>query len=171
VGLDKASIRVLSRRLGLKTWGKQSFACLSSRIPYGEEITPELLNIIDDSEQFLLDRGFSPVRVRVHGRMARIEIAPEQFQDLLTGDLFKDADAYLKQRGFLYVSLDLAGYRTGSMNIGLTAQAKGRDVACSYEPELQRETDAILHPSCQVQGEMQAQTDYDSERQQYDCLP
>ncbi len=115
-GLDKASIRALSHMLGLETYNKQSFACLASRIPYGEHITRDLLGRIDRAEQFLLDRGFHQVRVRAHGQIARIEIAREQFPLMLQGDTSRDVDSYLRELGFRYVSLDLAGYRTGSMN-------------------------------------------------------
>lgn len=115
-GLDKASIRALSRMIGLETYDKQSFACLASRIPYGEQITRELLGKIDLAEQFLLDRGFYQVRVRVHGQIARVEIAREQFPLMLQDDISRDVDSYLRKLGFRYVSMDLAGYRTGSMN-------------------------------------------------------
>lgn len=113
-GLTKAEIRVLSKELGLPTWDKQSFACLSSRFVYGETITEEKLGMVDKAEQFLIDLGFKQVRVRIHGSMARIEIAREEFSKMM--DVCDNVYNYLKELGFTYVSLDLRGYRTGSMN-------------------------------------------------------
>lgn len=113
-GLTKYEIRELSKELGLDTWNKQSFACLSSRFVYGETITEEKLGMVDKAEQYLLDLGFAQVRVRVHGNMARIEINKNEFPKILEkSDSVYD---YLKSLGFTYVSLDLGGYRTGSMN-------------------------------------------------------
>ncbi len=116
VGLNKAEIRELSRQLGLPTWDKQSFACLSSRFVYGETISEDKLRMVDRAEQLLLDLGFRQVRVRVHGDVARIEILPEEFEKLMVADVRERVYAYLKSLGFSYVSLDLGGYRTGSMN-------------------------------------------------------
>ncbi|MDR2933246.1 MAG: ATP-dependent sacrificial sulfur transferase LarE [Oscillospiraceae bacterium] len=116
VGLTKLEIRELSKKLGLSTWNKQSFACLSSRFPYGETITPERLSMIDRAEQLLLDMGFRQVRVRHHGNLARIETDEAGFHLLTEKDHREQIYAALKQFGFLYVSLDLLGYRTGSMN-------------------------------------------------------
>jgi len=115
-GLIKAEIRGLSRRMGLSTWDKQSFACLASRFVYGEEITPEKLSMIDQAEQLLLDMGFRQVRVRIHGQMARIELLPEQFDRMLQEDIRKRIIADFQEWGFTYVTMDLTGYRTGSMN-------------------------------------------------------
>jgi uncharacterized protein len=114
VGLCKSEIRALSKELGLPTWNKQSFACLSSRFVYGEEITAEKLAMVDKAEQLLLDLGFSQVRVRIHGKMARIEIKKEEFEKLIL--LSDKVSEYFQSLGFTYVSLDLCGYRTGSMN-------------------------------------------------------
>lgn len=112
--LNKAEIRQLSRELGLSTWNKQSFACLSSRFVYGETISEEKLGMVDKAEQLLLDLGFHQVRVRIHGTIARIEILPEEFEKLLAvRTLVYDT---CKKLGFTYVTLDLGGYRTGSMN-------------------------------------------------------
>lgn len=116
VGLDKRTIRELSRELGLKTWDKQSFACLSSRFVYGEEITEKKLGMVDAAEQFLLDAGFHQVRVRIHGDIARIEIGAEEFPKMLEGDFHAQVNERLKQIGFAYVTLDMGGYRMGSMN-------------------------------------------------------
>lgn len=115
-GFTKADIRALSKRLSLPTWDKQSFACLSSRLPYGEEITPEKLHMIDAAEQLLLDLGFSPVRVRVHGSLARIEVPAADRERLLAAAIAHDVPRALRELGFAYVTMDLEGYTTGSMN-------------------------------------------------------
>lgn len=114
--LTKADIRALSKYLKLPTWEKQSFACLASRFVYGETITEEKLNMVDQAEQILLDMGFHQVRVRMHGMMARIEIDPLEFETLVeTKNRNKIIEAF-KEYGFSYITLDLMGYRTGSMN-------------------------------------------------------
>lgn len=115
-GLTKQEIRVLSKELGLSTWNKQSFACLSSRFPYGETITAERLAAIDKAEQILLDAGFHQVRVRYHDNLARIETDNNGFMLLEKGELREKIYNEFKQIGFTYVALDLLGYRTGSMN-------------------------------------------------------
>lgn len=114
--LTKADIRALSRYLNLPTWKKQSFACLSSRFVYGETITEEKLGMVDKAEQLLLDMGFHQVRVRIHGMMARIEIDPSEFAMLMEENNRVKITSEFKKYGFTYVSLDLMGYRTGSMN-------------------------------------------------------
>lgn len=117
VGLTKNEIRALSKQLGLKTWNKQSFACLSSRFVYGEKITVQKLDMIDKSEQLLLDLGFKQVRVRIHNDVARIEVLPNEIERVMQ---FKDTIySKFKEYGFRYVTLDLRGYRTGSMNDSL----------------------------------------------------
>lgn len=121
-GLTKKEIRELSKELGLNTWNKQSFACLSTRFAYGETITEEKLKMADKAEQFLLDMGFTQVRVRIHGSMARIEINRDEFGKLI--EISEKAYTYLKSLGFTYVSLDLCGYRTGSMNETLDTENK-----------------------------------------------
>ena len=115
-GLNKDEIRALSKELGLPTWNKQSFACLSSRFVYGETISEEKLGMVDRAEQRLLDLGFHQVRVRIHGMIARIELAPEEFDRLMAPEVRENVYGYLKSLGFTYVTLDLGGYRTGSMN-------------------------------------------------------
>lgn len=120
--LTKADIRALSKYLGLSTWEKQSFACLSSRFVYGETITEEKLNMVDRAEQLLLDLGFHQVRVRIHGMMARIEIEPEEFGKLMEDATRKLITEKFKEYGFTYITLDLMGYRTGSMNETLSDQ-------------------------------------------------
>ena len=112
----KAEIRQLSKELGLPTWDKQSFACLSSRFVYGETISEEKLGMVDQAEQLLLDLGFHQVRVRIHGSIARIEILPEEFARLLAEDVRETVYRTLRELGFSYVTMDLGGYRTGSMN-------------------------------------------------------
>ncbi|ABN53062.1 MAG TPA: ATP-dependent sacrificial sulfur transferase LarE [Hungateiclostridium thermocellum] len=116
VGLTKAEIRKLSKEMGLKTWDKPSFACLSSRFPYGERITEEKLKRVDKAEQFLIDLGFKQVRVRYHGNLARIEVADEDFGRFMDKQIRNSVYSKFKELGFVYVSLDLMGYRTGSMN-------------------------------------------------------
>ena len=114
--LTKADIRALSRYLNLPTWKKQSFACLSSRFVYGETITEEKLGMVDKAEQLLLDMGFHQVRVRIHGMMARIEIEPEEFSKLMEKENRERIAKTFREYGFTYVTLDLCGYRMGSMN-------------------------------------------------------
>lgn len=114
--LNKAEIRELSRALGLATWNKQSFACLSSRFPYGQSITRERLQRIDRAEQLLLDLGLRQVRVRHHGNLARIETDEDGFRLLMDRARREQIHAAFRGFGFTYVSLDLLGYRTGSMN-------------------------------------------------------
>jgi uncharacterized protein len=102
--------------MGLSTWDKQAFACLSSRFPYGEKITPERLGMVDHAEQLLLDLGLKQVRVRYHGDSARIETDEKGFGLLADRKVRETLYDQFKKIGFAYVSLDLLGYRTGSMN-------------------------------------------------------
>ena len=116
--LHKEEIRALSKEMNLPTWKKQSFACLSSRFPYGEEISKKKLLMVDRAEQFLLDKGFCQLRVRIHGEnLARIEVSPAEMEKAFL--LREEIMGALKSFGFLYVSLDLQGYRTGAMNEAL----------------------------------------------------
>lgn len=115
-GLFKEEIRAISRELGLPTWNKPSFACLASRFVYGETITEKRLHMIDQAEQLLLDLGFTQVRVRLHGDIARIEILPEEFSRLIQQKNRENITSAFQKIGFSYVTLDLTGYRTGSMN-------------------------------------------------------
>jgi len=115
-GLTKQDIRSLSRRYGLPTADKQAFACLSSRFPYGTEITAERLAQIDRCETFLRLQGFRTYRVRYHGDIARIEVAPGEIERFFDPDLRQAVSDEFKRAGFTYIALDLQGYRTGSMN-------------------------------------------------------
>lgn len=117
-GLGKEDIRQLSRELGLSTWNKQPFACLSSRFPYGVEITPERLRMVGACEEFLKGEGFSTYRVRYHGETARIELGEKDIPRLLEPEMRRKVAEFFKRAGFTYVALDLEGYRTGSMNLG-----------------------------------------------------
>ena len=114
--LTKDEIRAISQEIGLATWDKQSFACLSSRFPYGESITPEKLGMVDKAEQLLLDMGLKQVRVRHHGNLARIETDEAGFLVLTDRANREKVYQQIKQYGFVYVAIDLLGYRTGSMN-------------------------------------------------------
>lgn len=116
VRLTKAEIRELSKEFKLPTWSKPSFACIASRFPYGEIITEEKLHMVDDAEQYLLEQGFLQFRVRIHGTMARIELLSEDFPKLMEESMRIAVYQKLKAIGFSYISLDLLGYRTGSMN-------------------------------------------------------
>ncbi len=118
-GLTKADIRLLSRAMGLPTWSKPAYACLASRFVYGEEITEEKLRMIDHAEQFLIELGFFAERVRLHGKIARIEVPPEDIQRLASEEVREPVYAEFRRLGFLFVTLDLKGYRTGSMNLTL----------------------------------------------------
>ena len=115
--LYKSEIRELSREMNLPTWSKPSMACLASRFVYGETLTEKNLSMVEAAEEFLLQAGFKQFRVRVHGKIARIEILPEEFDRLLK--IREEISARFKALGFDYVTLDLQGYRTGSMNEGL----------------------------------------------------
>ncbi len=116
VGMTKAEIREISKLLGLATWVKPSYACLASRIPYGTSITSAALSAIEAGEEFLRAEGFTQLRVRHHGDVARIELLPEEMSRMLEPDLRERTTAKLRELGYKYVTLDLLGYRTGSMN-------------------------------------------------------
>jgi len=112
----KTDVRQLSKGLSLPTWDKPSFACLASRFPYGEEITPEGLRMVDEAEDFLFRLGFKQVRVRHYQNLARIEILQEEMGRLMGGALRGKVVSHLKGIGYKYVTLDLQGFRSGSMN-------------------------------------------------------
>ncbi|HIJ82053.1 MAG TPA: ATP-dependent sacrificial sulfur transferase LarE [Desulfuromonadales bacterium] len=114
-GFCKQDIRDLSREMGLPTWDKPAFACLSSRFPYGTAITPERVSQVGIAEESLRALGFRTLRVRYHGSVARIEVGDEEFCQA-TGALRNEVVRLVKEAGFTYVALDLQGYRTGAMN-------------------------------------------------------
>ena len=116
VGLSKNDIRALSKGLDLATWNKPSMACLASRVPYGQQLTAETLSRIEAAEDYLSTLGFSPLRLRSYEKMARIEIEPGQFEKLLDDKLRGEIVGRLKGLGYTYVTFDLEGFRSGSMN-------------------------------------------------------
>ncbi len=120
-GLSKGEIRELSKRLSLPTWSKPSFACLATRFVYGQEITAEKIKMAGAAEELLFSLGFSQARCRVHDNLARIEIPQNEISKFLDENIRVQVERRLKELGFAYVSLDLAGYRTGSMNEVLTS--------------------------------------------------
>ena len=118
-GITKTELRFLSKQAGLPTWDRPASACLSSRIPYGMEVTPEKLNVIERGEDELRKLGFVVFRLRHHGELARVEIAPEEMPLALTAQMASEITNRLKALGFKYVTLDLEGYRTGALNESL----------------------------------------------------
>ena len=118
-GLTKDEIRKLSRYFGLPTWNKPSLACLASRFPYHTRIDKQSLRQVGKAEDFLRKLGFGQLRVRHHGRIARLEIGPKEFAKAVKPEMREKIVGYLKEIGYLYVTLDLAGYRTGSLNEAL----------------------------------------------------
>jgi pyridinium-3,5-biscarboxylic acid mononucleotide sulfurtransferase len=121
-GMGKAEVRALARDLGLPSWDKPALACLSSRFPYGQEITAEKLAQVARAEEFLREQGFRQVRVRHHGEIARLEVGPEEMERAFA--LREKISAELKEAGFLYVALDLSGYEPGSLNATLGKKNK-----------------------------------------------
>jgi uncharacterized protein len=120
LNIGKTEIRELARRLGLPTWNKPAFACLSSRIAYGEQVTNAKLSRVDAAERFLRERGLLQFRVRLHGDVARIEVPPAEFPAIV--EQHSAIVEHFKQLGFVYVTLDLEGFRSGSMNEALRAR-------------------------------------------------
>ncbi len=114
--LAKSEIRMLSQRAGLTTWDRPASACLSSRVPYGTAVTPDLMEKIDRAESVLRDLGFRQFRVRAHGELARIELAPEEMSRGLEPAMTRQIVAGVKRAGFPIVTIDLEGYRQGSLN-------------------------------------------------------
>ncbi len=129
-GLTKAEIRELARQANLQVWDKPASACLSSRMEYGREVTPEALRVIERGEDALRAMGFRQFRVRHHGEIVRIEIAPEELPRAMTAEMAREFTTLFKGLGFKFVTLDLEGFRSGSMNQLLTAEqllrAQGR---------------------------------------------
>jgi uncharacterized protein len=126
-GLTKEEIRTLSRDLDLPTWEKPSFACLSSRFPYGDKITVEKLKQVDAAENVLRSLQFSQFRVRHHGDIARLELGPGDFERLFSDGLIGQVTERLKALGYCYVTLDLEGFRSGSMNEPLRRRRRAGD--------------------------------------------
>jgi len=122
--LTKAEIRELSRSLGLPTWDRPASPCLSSRFPYGTEITPDGLLKVGEGEKVLHALGFKVARVRYHADVARIEVEPGQVARLLSPELRETIDRELKRIGFRFVTVDLKGFRSGSLNEGIVAAGK-----------------------------------------------
>ena len=130
-GLSKEEIRTLARQEGLRIWDKPASACLSSRIAYGLPVTRETLDSIEKGEEVLFAMGFRQFRVRHHGELVRIEIAREELARMLSLSMFEQASAALKKIGYKYVTLDLEGYRSGSMNALLPVSQVGYNVTQS----------------------------------------
>jgi len=120
-GLNKAEIRLLSRRAGLPTWDRPASACLASRLPYGTEVTPERLRLVERGEAALRALGFRQFRVRLHDKLARVEISPDEMPRALSLEMAAAIADRLKEAGFAYVALDLEGYRQGSLNETLSS--------------------------------------------------
>ena len=122
--LTKAEIRLLSHRAGLPTWDRPASACLASRLPYGTEVTPERLGLIERGEAALRALGFRQFRVRLHDKLARVEVSPEEMPRALTPEMAAAMADRLKDAGFTYVALDLQGYRQGSLNETLSPNGR-----------------------------------------------
>ncbi|MBP5158325.1 MAG: ATP-dependent sacrificial sulfur transferase LarE [Treponema sp.] len=118
-GLYKQDIRLISKAMGLPTWSKPAYACLASRFVYGEEITEEKLGMIDKAEQFLIEQGFLEERVRLHGKLARIEVPAGDIGRLASGEVREAVYKKFREIGFMFVTIDMYGYRLGSMNATL----------------------------------------------------
>jgi uncharacterized protein len=118
-GLTKAEIRTLSKEVGLPTWDKPAMPCLASRIPYGMLVSLEKLSMIDRAEAYLRSLGFRDLRVRHHDTIARLELPPSDFPKLLEGNMAANITKTLKAYGFKFVTLDLQGFRSGSLNEGI----------------------------------------------------
>jgi pyridinium-3,5-biscarboxylic acid mononucleotide sulfurtransferase len=121
-GLHKAEIRLLSQRAGLPTWDRPASACLASRLPYGTEVTPDRLALVERGEAALRDLGFRQFRVRLHEKLARVEIAPDELPRAMSPSMAASIATRLKAAGFAYVALDLEGYRQGSLNESLARE-------------------------------------------------
>ena len=121
--MHKPEIRFLAERAGLPTWDRPASACLSSRLPYGTEVTPERLALVERGEAALRNLGFRQFRVRLHDKLGRIELAPEELPRAMTPEMAAAMSAALKSAGFAYVALDLEGYRQGSLNEALAESA------------------------------------------------
>src|SRR5262245_31133539 len=123
-GLGKADVRAISKALGLRTWNKPQLACLSSRFPYGTEITPERLDRVDRFEDTMRALGFGQLRVRFHDTIARLELDPAEAARAFEPEVRARLLAAAKELGFTYVAVDVAGYRSGAMNEGVVKIGK-----------------------------------------------
>ncbi len=130
-GLRKAEIRTLSQRVDLPTWDRPASACLASRLPYGTEVTPERLALVERGEAALRELGFRQFRVRLHDQLARVEIAPEEMPRALSPQMSAAIADRLRAAGFTYVALDLEGYRQGSLNETLSPRKERSAKAAS----------------------------------------
>lgn len=126
VEMYKSEIRELSKAMNLPTADKPSFACLASRFVYGETISPEKLSMVERAEELLRTKDFKQFRVRIHGKLARIEILPADFDRIMQQEIRREIAEKFREFGFDYVALDLQGYRVGSMNIGVTKTGSGQ---------------------------------------------
>jgi len=115
-GLTKNDIRMLSKQMNLKTWNKPPMSCLATRIPYGTQITTEKLKMIEKAEQIILGLGFTGCRVRLHSKVARIEVDPDNVERILNQGVRSSIVGKLREIGFSHVAVDLEGYQQGSMN-------------------------------------------------------
>ena len=131
VGLRKNEIRFLSQRAGLPTWDRPASACLASRLPYGTEVTPERLSLVERGEAALRELGFRQFRVRLHDKLARVEISPDEMSRALSSQMAAAISQNLKAAGFSYVTLDLEGYRQGSLNETLALKSNASPKASS----------------------------------------
>lgn len=122
--LDKEEIRYLSREMGLRTWDKPAMACLASRIPYGDPITDKKLNMVEEAEAYLADKGFKQFRVRHHGSVARLEVEGSEIERITEPRLRKELVDKFRKIGFHHIAVDLEGYVSGSMNRALEASQK-----------------------------------------------
>jgi uncharacterized protein len=143
-GLCKEEIREISRRLGLPTWNKPATPCLSSRFPYGQRITAPALERVDRAERFIKQFGFKDLRVRVHSDTARIEIDPEDFPVLTDESVRRKIVVFLKDLGYKYITLDLQGFRSGSLNESL--HKSGKATPKDSHPASQGKTKVVRLP-------------------------
>ena len=123
--MTKQDIRDLSKQYGLETWDKPAFACLASRVPYGTEITKELLARVEQAEDVMHREGFRQYRVRVHSDLARIEVAPEERPKLFDVDVLNRISRAIKAAGFKYVAMELEGYKMGALNVDVPDASAG----------------------------------------------
>ncbi|MEN6534930.1 MAG: TIGR00268 family protein, partial [Bryobacteraceae bacterium] len=131
-GLSKAEIRELSHKAGLPTWDRPASACLSSRIPYGTPVTIQVVKTVETGEEALKTLGFRQFRVRFHGQLVRIEVAPDEMDKALNPEMARRFVEIFKPLGFHYVALDLEGYRQGSLNETLGLRKKPADGSVSH---------------------------------------